>query len=98
MISRPAFFDSISDIQYPEMLVEFFDQFVALKQIVEDYGKVSVINNTDNSITFLIAFNNTKNRDKALSNVQSGNIIIYGRQISIQVEVISETEIKLALQ
>ena len=41
-MDRIAFLESISGIEYPEMIVEFFDQFIALKYLVEDYGQISV--------------------------------------------------------
>ena len=98
MISRLEFFESISDIQYPLMLVEFFDHFIALKQLVEDNGKVSVLESKDNSITFSIVFNNIESRNLALSNAQAGSVIIYGKPISINVDIISDTEIRFKLQ
>lgn len=98
MISRLDFFESISNIQYPLMLVEFFDHFIALKQIVEDTGKISVIESAQNSITFSIIFDNIKNRDRALLNAQAGSVIIYGKLISVQIDVISDTEIRFKLQ
>ena len=98
MLSRLTFFESISGIQYPEMLVIYFDHFIALKQLVEDTGKVTVISNTDTSITFSIKFNNAKNKDKALSIAQSGVVVIYGRAIQVQVNILSETEIEIVLQ
>ena len=98
MLRRLTFFESISGIQYPEMLVIYFDHFIALKQLVEDTGKVTVISNTDTSITFSIKFNNAKNKDKALSIAQSGVVVIYGRTIQVQVNILSETEIEIVLQ
>ena len=98
MLSRLTFFESISGIQYPEMLVIYFDHFIALKQLVEDTGKVTVISNTDTSITFSIKFNNAKNNDKARSIAQSGVVVIYGRTIQVQVNILSETEIEIVLQ
>ena len=35
-MDRIAFIESISGINYPEMLVHFFDQFIALKKLVEE--------------------------------------------------------------
>lgn len=98
MLSRLTFFESISGIQYPEMLVIYFDHFIALKQLVEDTGKVTVISNTDTSITFSIKFDNVANRDKALIIAQSGSVVIYGRTIQVQVNVLSDTEIEFILQ
>lgn len=98
MSNRIVFFDSISGIKYPEMLVDFFDQFIALKQLVQDCGTITVDSYTESSISFFISFNDNKNRDKALANVQTGIINIYGRSISVQVQPVSEREIKIILQ
>ena len=97
-ISRLDFFESISNIDYPLMLVEFFDHFIALKQIVEDYGRVAVLECNDKTITFSIKFDTTKNRDVAIANAQYGTIVIYGKPISVNMEVISDTEIRFKLQ
>ena len=96
-MDRIAFLESISGIQYPEMIVEFFDQFLALKYLVEDYGQISVQEKSINGISFVIKFTNVKYRDKALSNVQTSSVVIYGKPISINLEIISETEIKFIL-
>lgn len=97
-MDRITFFNSISGIDYPEMIVEFFDQFIALKQLVDDHGTVSVCDKSDNSISFITVFNDKKFKDQALYTVGSGPITIYGRPISISVENLSDTEIKFILQ
>lgn len=96
-MDRIAFLESISGIEYPEMLVEFFDQFIALKYLVQDYGQISVQERKDNSISFIIKFTNIEYRDKALLNVQTNSVIIYGKTIYITVDTLSETEIKFTL-
>ena len=96
-MDRIAFLESISGIKYPEMIVEFFDQFIALKYLVEDYGQISVQEKSTNGISFVIKFTDVKYRDKALSNVQTSSVVIYGKPISINLEIISETEIKFTL-
>lgn len=97
-MDRITFLESISGIQYPEMLAEFFDQFIALKYLVEDCGKISVVSNTSNSITFIISFSDSQYRDKALSNVQTSAVNIYGKLISVGLKVLSDTEIEFVLQ
>ena len=97
-MDRIAFLESISGIEYPEMIVEFFDQFIALKYLVEDYGQISVQEKSINGISFVIKFTDIQYRDKALSNVQTNTVIIYGKPISINLDIISETEIKFTLQ
>ena len=96
-MDRIAFLESISGIEYPEMIVEFFDQFIALKYLVADYGQISVQEKSTNGISFVIKFTDIKYRDKALSNVQTSSVVIYGKPISINLEIISETEIKFIL-
>lgn len=98
MVDRLNFFDSISGIQYPEMIVDFFDQFIALKQLVEDHGNIEVSESTEKSISFITHFNSSAHRDQAISMIQSGPIIIYGRPISIFIESISDVDIKFILQ
>ena len=98
MRSRLEFFESISDIEYPLMLVKFFDHFIALKELVQDYGKVAVLNSEENSITFCIKFDNINNRNIALANAQSGVVVIYGKPISIIIDILSDTEIQFKLQ
>lgn len=97
-MDRIAFLESISGIEYPEMIVEFFDQFLALKQLVENYGNVSVLEKSNNVISFSIAFNNKEYINKALLNIQSGSVIIYGRPISVTIDELSDTEIKISLK
>ncbi len=97
-MDRLTFLDSISGIQYPEMLVHFFDQFLALKQLIEDNGSLSVNNNTDTMISFIAIFNNKKVRDTAWSNINTNCVIIYGKPVSINVDIVSDTEINIILQ
>ena len=98
MVDRLNFFNSISGINYPEMIVDFFDHFIALKQLVEDHGTVTVGETTDKTIAFIAQFNSKAFKDEALAIVHSGPIVIYGRPITVQVEVISDLEIKFVLQ
>ena len=97
-MNRIQFFDSISGIQYPKMIVDCFDHFIALKQIVEDKGSVTVDNNNDSSIEFSIKFKSNNDRDLALSNIQSGTIVIYNRPISVGIESLTDHAIKVILQ
>ena len=87
-MNRVQFFDSISGIKYPEMLADFFDHFVALKQIVEDSGTINVLNNNESSIMFSITFKNNSVLMSALNtiNILNGSIVIYKRHIAINVK------------
>ena len=97
-MDRLAFFDSISGIEYPNMIVEFFDHFIALKGIVENYGTISVNEKDNNAISFNIVFKDNTYKNKALENIHTDVIFIYGRPISIKVDELSETEIMFTLQ
>jgi hypothetical protein len=81
------------------MIVDFFDHFIALKQLVEDSGKVRVLSEENNMIIFTIEFYAPDDFNKALSNINSlgGTIVIYGRAITIGVEVLADMHIKIAL-
>lgn len=98
-MDRINFFNSVSGIEYPEMLVSFFDHFIALKNIVEDSGSVQVINSQENCISFSIEFINKQYKDNALMVINSlqGTIIIYGRAISIFTEDLSDNSIMIKL-
>ena len=98
MVNRLQFFDSISGIQYPRMIIDFFDHFIALKQLVEDTGSISVDKSTQNFIRFSIIFSNPEYKRTAISNMQTGNIIIYNRPINVSFKDISETELKIELR
>lgn len=99
-MNRVDFLESVSGIQYPEMIVHFFDHFLALKQIVEDRGYVGVLSNSENCIVFAITFSKQEDTEYALSilNNLNGTINIYGRDLSIAVEVLTDNKIKISLQ
>lgn len=98
-MDRCTFFNSISGILYPEMLVNFFDQFVALKQIVEDSGKVTVLESNENNISFSILFNSVDLKNLAINMIHNTGyqINIYGRILNINLEVLTDNEIKIVL-
>ena len=69
-MNRIEFFNSISGIQYPKMLVDFFDHFLALKQIVENTGRISIHpdrNSNINHIIFDIEFSNDKAKETVIN-------------------------------
>ena len=100
MIDRVNFLESVSGIQYPEMLVTFFDHFIALKQIVEDYGTVNIISNSPSSLTFSVKFKNKTTRDNALNAINSTNgiVMIYQRPIVVDVKFPTDSELIVNLQ
>ena len=99
-MDRVNFLESVSGIQYPDMLVTFFDHFIALKQIVEDHGTVNVINNTPSSLTFSVKFKNKTARDNALNAINSTNgiVMIYQRPINVDVKFPTDSELIVSLQ
>lgn len=87
-MNRIEFFDSISGIQYPQMLVDFFDHFLALKTIVENSGTISVPQQTNEGrISFNIEFSNQKAKESALNiiNNNTSMVMIYERPIYINI-------------
>ena len=87
-MDRIQFFESISGINYPHMLVDFFDHFLALKEIVENSGKINIPQqeNINNHIIFDIEFSDSKAKETAVELINnSGSIIIYDRPIYINI-------------
>lgn len=86
-MNRIEFFNSIAGIQYPLMLVDFFDHFLALKEIIQNYGSVSVTElSPDNHIVFDIEFKNSNAKETIINMITNNRyIIIYNRQININI-------------
>lgn len=99
MIDRISFLDSVSGIQHPEIIVEFFEHFIALKQIVENYGSIAVIKNTKASISFLVEFASNEAMQHALLNIPNPPyFVIYGRQIKVSVEILTDRVLQIQLR
>ena len=88
MINRLVFFDSISGIIDPRLVVIFYDQFLALYNLLGYKGNVSISvdNYSDRVIRFSVTYPTAKEKKENLAMLQSGNMIIYGRNISIIIE------------
>ena len=100
-MDRVQFFESISGIQYPYMLVEFFDHFLALKQIVENSGKVIVPHQIDNNkISFDIEFSNEKAKEDAVNLINNctSMVMIYERPIYIHINGLPVDDSKLQIE
>jgi hypothetical protein len=96
---RMSFLDSVSGIQQPEIIVEFFDHFLALKQIVEGYGKITVISSAASCITFLVEFPSDETINMALANIPDPPYFsIYGRSIKVHVEVPTDRLMQIQLR
>ena len=99
MIDRLKFFESVNGIQYPDMLVNFFDHFLALKTLVEDKGSIDVIYSKDNSIAFNVTFNDNNSTVQAINYITSNpRILIYGRFISVGVNILTDKKLEIILQ
>lgn len=99
MCNRVKFFESISAIEYPQMLVDFFDHFIALKNIVEESNSdINVCECNESSITFDIVFKNKSDKEKALLYIKSVNynVTVYNRLMRI--EAISPTDLLLKIK
>lgn len=99
MFDRIKFFKSVNGIQNPDMMVSFFDHFIALKSLVEDKGTVDVIRSDENSIAFSITFSDKGSAITAVNYVASNpRILIYGRFISASVNILTDKKIEIILQ
>lgn len=98
-MDRVQFIGSVNGIQYPEMIVNFFDHFVALKQLVQDNGMIQVSQSNKSSITFSIEFANVMIKDQALESIlmQQGVIVIYERPIRISVKILTDLSLEINL-
>ena len=102
-MDRVEFIHSVDKLQYPEMLINFFDHFVALKQVVEDNGTVSVNSCSGNKIVFSIKFKDSSVLSHAIAILQqmelNTNFTIYDRKISVHIEtIIDDKEVIISLE
>ena len=95
-MDRISFFNSISGIDYPEMLVKFYDHFLALYQLAICPSLINVVSKTeDDFISFLVKFSDTNQTTQLIP----GQLIsIYGRVISINAQVLTDTELIITLK
>ena len=99
-MNRVSFISSIDGIAYPRMIVDFFDHFLALKQIIEDTGeKINICTKTERSICFDIDFNNNISLINAMHTINClhGVIEIYNRPISVFAEVLTDKKLRITL-
>ena len=100
-MNRIEFFESISGIEYPKMLVDFFDHFLALKQIVENSGKISVPQQTtEGHISFDIEFSNRKAKESALDIINNctSMVMIYERPIYVCINGLPVDDLNLSIE
>lgn len=87
MVDRLTFFNSVSGITDPGLVIRFYDNFIALKQLLNNStGFPSVDSYNNSSIKFSVSFQTARDKKETLNMIQSGTIIIYGKPISVLVE------------
>ena len=99
-MDRVAFISSINGIAYPKMIVDFFDHFLALKQIVDNTGQnITIVNKNEKNITFDVEFNHNLSLINAIHTIETlnGVIEIYRRPIYVYTEVLSDKKIRITL-
>lgn len=96
-MDRLSFFESISGIAYPQMLVHFFDQFLALKEITNSSANIVVETSTETSITFIIEFNDKISKENCIRNIPYGQVIVYGKPIYVNMEHLTDTKTRICL-
>ena len=98
-MDRLSFIQSINGI-YPEMLVDFFDHFIVLKQLVNDKDcTVNVLASHKDSIEFDVIFSSPDKMQTVLHEVnRSGSVVmIYNRTMTVHIEVLTDKEITIKL-
>ena len=99
-MDRLSFFKNINGISYPEMLVDFFDHFIALKQIIDTNNCiVNILSINGQDIEFSVRFKDNLLLQKTLNEIsRHGNIIvIYNRTMTIHVEVLTDIDLMIKL-
>ena len=99
MVDRVKFFESVNGIQHPDMMINFFDHFLALKSLVEDKGLIEVGYNEEDCIGFNIEFKDSAAATQAINYLASTpRVLIYGRFISVKVNILTDKKIQIILQ
>lgn len=100
-MDRMQFINHINGITYPEIIVNFFDHFVALQQLVKTNSCTVTVSNTyeNQSIEFIVNFKSPGLMNKVLQDISiNGNVIvIYGRTMTIHFEVLTDHDLKIKL-
>ena len=100
-MDRLSFFKNINGISYPEMLVDFFDHFIALKQLIDTNNCiVNIISyNKGQDIEFSVKFKDPTLLMRTMNEIQRfGNVVvIYNRTMTIHIEVLTDIDLKVKL-
>lgn len=93
------FLNSIKNIHYPDIVAAFFDHFIALKYIINDKGKMNIINHNDGSVTLNILFDDKADCVNTINTINSINnrIAIYNRLINIDINILTDNELNIIL-
>lgn len=98
MFNRIQFFESVQGIDYPEMMINFFDHFLALKNLIENEGMIKVEYSTPDSIGFSVEFSDPDNTAKVVNYVtHNPRILIYGRFINVTTNILTDKKIEIIL-
>lgn len=98
-MDRLTFFNSVSGISDPGLVIKYYDNFIALKQLLNNStGSPSVDSYNNSSIKFSVSFQTARDKKETLTMIQSGTIIIYGKPISVLVEDVSTKELNITMQ
>ena len=91
MKNRLEFFGSISGITDPRMVIIFYDQFLVLYHLFGQRSDISISIDTysDTAIRFSVLFSTAKDKKEILTQVPSGNVVIYGKPISVFIQDVS---------
>ena len=99
MVDRVQFLQKleIEGQNYANMIMESFDQFMALYFIVGHYDDAEIHN--DDNLTFTISFTNKEMIDKLISIIAQNNyhILIYGKNFSIAINWIKDLTINITI-
>lgn len=90
-MDRISFIGSIQGIESPNIIADFFDQLIALKQVAENLGTICITHYTDRQLTVSIHCH------RSAPMPISGTIVIYGRPISINSMILTDNCIQMTL-
>lgn len=99
-MDRLEFLSSIHNIDYPEMIAKYYDQFLALKDLLQGINNnTSVVSSTERTITFSSILDNSKDLDMIINRISScSSLNVYGRPISVIINGTNDTEINYTIQ
>lgn len=100
MTDRFKFISSVSGVQCPEIIAQFFDQFIALSDIIIDSNAlVEVEDNNDQSISVQITFNDAEAQKASIDLLsKQDHFTVYQRVISVSPESTGSNKMRIHLQ